>query len=169
MFQNLQPERCYRSVLGNILKHNQHKMPGHRIHNLMMVKPNETSWSLSFFRMHNPEQPNMYHPRRTVQLSGCTIGSRYTPKVVLFEKLLRNAEFTSALNYRRSRFESVDKSVLRCKKQLSVFFIARCNLVYRMHSKFWCFFRTKIKENLNPNLYLQLWDDAAQQVFIWKF
>ena len=33
----------YRSVSGNLLKHNQHKMPGHWIHNPMMVKPNETT------------------------------------------------------------------------------------------------------------------------------
>ena len=51
------------------------------------------------------------------------IGS-HTPKVVLFKKLLRNAEFISSSNYRRVRLKSVDKSVMRCKKLLSLLCIA---------------------------------------------
>ena len=59
------------------------------------------------------------------------IGSRksssepcYTPKVVLFKKSLRNAEFISALNCHKVCLKSIDESIIRCKKQSLLFCIA---------------------------------------------
>lgn len=75
----------------------------------------------------------------------------YTTKVVLFKKPLRNAELISALNYRRMCLKSVDRSIARYKKQLSLFCIALqfgLLVVFRILM----FFYGKIKENLNQNL-----------------
>ena len=74
---------------------------------------------------------NALHSIDSLYTSFGTIGYRkssskpcYIPKVVLFKKLLRNAEFISALDYRKVCLKSVDKSVMRCKKQLLFLCIA---------------------------------------------